>query len=63
MRHDERRPTESRRTPNSSDQSLARVVDIEAERHRRLAEPWPGWWGGAGEMRTWTWAARSGRAS
>jgi hypothetical protein len=39
------------------------VVDLDLERRRRLLTPWPGFWGGAGEMRSWTWAERSGRVA
>ena len=39
--------------------SITRLADW---RHRRLLAPWPGWWGGA-EVRCWTWAERSRRAS
>jgi hypothetical protein len=35
------------------------VVDLDAARVRRLARPWPGWWGGR-EVASWTVAARSG---
>jgi hypothetical protein len=34
------------------------VVDLEVERARRFATPWPGWWAGR-ELRSWTWAERS----
>jgi hypothetical protein len=30
---------------------------------RRLSRAWPGWWGAAGDMPTWTWAERSRRCS
>jgi hypothetical protein len=36
-----------------------RVVDLDQERTRRRSTPWPGWWGQAGEMPSWTWAERS----
>jgi hypothetical protein len=39
---------------------LAAVVDLTTWRARRLATPWPGWWGDA-ELRSWTWAERSRR--
>jgi hypothetical protein len=34
------------------------VIDLERQ---RLWQPWPGWWGAAGDMLTWTWAERSRR--
>jgi hypothetical protein len=36
----------------------ATVVDLDERRSRRLARPWPGWWG-RHELTTWTWAERS----
>jgi hypothetical protein len=40
----------------------ASITDLADWRQRRLLPPWPGWWGDA-EVRSWTWAERSRRAS
>jgi hypothetical protein len=45
--------------PGSTTASITDLCDF---RHRRLLAPWPGWWGDA-EVRSWTRAERSRRAS
>lgn len=52
-------PVELAPPPRST---IARITDLADWRPRRLLAPWPGWWGGV-EVRSWTWAERSRRAS
>ena len=47
-------------TPDGRLGDEATVADLDDYRSRRLARPWPGWWGGH-ELSTWTWAERTRR--
>jgi hypothetical protein len=50
------------RTTTTGKQFGASVTRLDDWKTSRLTRPWPGWWGGA-EVRSWTWAERSRRAS